>query len=363
MEKIYVIYGSEEIGLARTILEKAEVNKLLPQNKKSLIGIKPNLVLASSHKNGATTSPYLVEGLIIYLKERGYHNLIILEGSWVGDRTKRAFKVCGYEDLSEKYSVPLIDLQRDSYRTYSFENAEIDICDRAMEVDFLINMPVLKGHCQTRITCALKNMKGCIPDTEKRRFHGLGLHRPIAYLNKLLKQDLILVDGIIGDLNFEEGGNPVQMNRVLLARDPVLLDSYVAELLGYEKEEIPYIAMAEEIGVGRSLKDSSQLIELNRDTSQSIIPKTRHIERLEKYIKEDRACSACYASLIHALDRLDERGELNKLSSDIFIGQGYKNKGGPGPGIGVCTRGMEDYIPGCPPTARSIIEFLDKRKK
>ena len=33
-------------------------------------------------------------------------------------------------------------------------------------VDFLINVPVMKGHCQTKITCALKNMKGLIPNSE-----------------------------------------------------------------------------------------------------------------------------------------------------------------------------------------------------
>ena len=37
------------------------------------------------------------------------------------------------------------------------------ICDSALALDFLINDPVLKGHCQTKITCALKNMKGLIP--------------------------------------------------------------------------------------------------------------------------------------------------------------------------------------------------------
>ena len=45
----------------------------------------------------------------------------------------------------------------------------------------------------------------------------MGLHKPIACLNKAIKQDLIIVDGIMGDLNFEEGGNPVKMNRILAA--------------------------------------------------------------------------------------------------------------------------------------------------
>lgn len=361
MDKLYVIYGSKEIEMTKVVLEAAAIYKNLPKDKSALIALKPNLVLASSYKNGATTSPYLVEGLILYLKELGYNNLVIMEGSWIGDRTARAFKVCGYKELSQKYQVPLIDLQKDSFSSYQVDGTSIDICNKPMEADYLINLPVLKGHCQTKITCALKNMKGCIPNTEKRRFHGLGLHRPIALLNSLLKQDLILVDGIIGDLNFEEGGNPVQMNRVILARDPVLLDSYVAELLGYDKEEIPYIGLSEDLGVGRSLKEKNQIIELNRDPSPSTIPKTRTIERLERYIAEDSACSACYASLIHALDRMDGRGTLKPINKDIYIGQGYKDKRLPGLGIGTCTRNFKDYLPGCPPSALDIVRFLEDR--
>lgn len=60
---------------------------------------------------------------------------------------------------------------------------KLNVCERAANIDFLINVPVLKGHCQTKITCALKNMKGLIPNTEKRHFHAMGLHEPIAHLN------------------------------------------------------------------------------------------------------------------------------------------------------------------------------------
>ena len=42
-------------------------------------------------------------------------------------------------------------------------------------MDRLINIPVLKGHCQTAMTCSLKNLKGCIPNKEKQRYHREGL--------------------------------------------------------------------------------------------------------------------------------------------------------------------------------------------
>ena len=58
-------------------------------------------------------------------------------------------------------------MQKDSYETYDCQGMELKICDEAMKLDFLINVPVMKGHCQTKITCALKNMKGLDPKSPK----------------------------------------------------------------------------------------------------------------------------------------------------------------------------------------------------
>lgn len=43
---------------------------------------------------------------------------------------------------------------------------QLRICDAAMDGAFLINMPVLKGHCQTHVTSVLKNAKSVIPNAE-----------------------------------------------------------------------------------------------------------------------------------------------------------------------------------------------------
>lgn len=48
-----------------------------------------------------------------------------------------------------------------------------------------------------------------------------------------------MVDNICGDLDFEDGGNPVEMNRVLAAVDPVLMDAYVCDMMYYQVEEVP----------------------------------------------------------------------------------------------------------------------------
>ncbi|MDF2615021.1 MAG: iron-sulfur cluster-binding protein [Clostridia bacterium] len=354
---IVIKYGDTPKSMVKDILDKIKIEEEI--NPNMLIGIKPNLVVAQPSVYGATTSPELAAGVIEYLQSKGFKNIIILEGSWIGDRTSSAFKACGYEALSKKYNVPLFDLQKDSSKVYQVEDMKINVCDKAMEVDYMINMPVLKGHCQTSITCALKNMKGCITDKEKRKFHTMGLHKPIAYLNKVVKQDLIIVDGLMGDLNFEEGGNPVQMNRVIAAKDPVLMDAYAAHLMGYEVDEIEYIRIAEAIGIGSADIRHANIDELNKDKLGRKISPTRRVQHLAKHVDEKDACSACYGSLIHALDRMDNKGSLTKLKKKIYIGQGYKNQNCPGIGIGECAKHSDEYIPGCPPSAKQILQYLE----
>jgi uncharacterized protein (DUF362 family) len=214
-------------------------------------------------------------------------------------------------------------------------------------------MYVLKLHNEK------KNMKGCIPDSEKRKFHTMGLHKPIAYLNKLIKHSLIIVDGMNGDLNFEEGGNPVQMNRIIAGKDPVLIDTYAAHLMGFSIEDVPYIAMAEGIGAGTTDLVNADIIELNKDNGSRKLKPSRRVQELSRLIVEDSACSACYGSLIYALERLDEKGLLNKLKGKLYIGQNYKNKQYDGLGIGVCTSGFDKCVKGCPPKARDIVEYLE----
>ena len=345
--------------MTKEILSAAKIEDMIG-DKNSRIGLKPNLVVAKKASSGATTHPEILAGVIEYLQDKGFNNISIIEGSWVGDRTAEAFRECGYVNLSTKYGVKLIDTQKDSYKEYNCKGVGINICDSAMAVDFMINMPVLKGHCQTRVTCALKNNKGVIPNKEKRKFHTMGLHKPIAHLNTVAKNDFILVDSICGDLDFEEGGNPVRMDRIMAALDPVLCDAYVCDLMGYSIDDVPYIGLAEKLGVGCADTSKANIVEISAPEKAHISSKSsRRIQNLEKYIDQNDACSACYGNLIHALNRLDEEGSLRRLNDKICIGQGFKGKNG-GVGVGLCTRCFDKSVTGCPPKAIDIYNFIKK---
>lgn len=403
---LYMISGMEYKEMTKEILAQSdlwgEIEKKANEKQKDadqmLVGIKPNLVSPTEASYGATTHPEIASGIIEYLQEQGCQQIVMLESSWVGDKTSESIEVCGYDRLVEKYHVPFWDMQVDESYEADCGGMKLQICSSVKKLDFLINVPVLKGHCQTKITCALKNMKGLIPNKEKRHFHKLGLHKPIAHLNMGIHQDFIVVDNICGDLDFEDGGNPVVMNRILTALDPVLCDAFVCQMLYYKKEDIPYLVMAEELGVGSADLEHANLIQFRyekgtkeekikeqgtkkaingKDINRKVkrggnihktackgwkdvdIPRKRKVVELQDAVEEVESCSACYGYLIPALDMLKQEGLLEKLDCKIAVGQGYRGKSGK-LGVGNCTCRFEHFVKGCPPTEMEIYEHLKK---
>lgn len=354
--EIIVLYGKEYKNMARELARCAGLSSMIP-DKKTLIGIKPNLLGQVLASEGATTHPEVVEGLIEYLQEEGFENIVMLEGSWVGDSTKETMEYCGYDRISEKYHVPFWDMQKDGKEEVDCGGMKLNICRKARQIEFLINVPVLKGHCQTKITCALKNMKGLIPNSEKRRFHRLGLHDPIAHLALGLHQDFILVDSICGDLSFEDGGNPVQQDRLMAAFDPVLCDAWCCHLLHIPVEEVPYIGYAAACGCGSQDISHAVVTELNDPIRDMDLSSAGKALRLSEIAEDVESCSACYGALMPALNRLQEEGLLDNLQEKICIGQGYRGKKGK-LGVGNCTCHFDHYLPGCPPTEQEMYEFI-----
>lgn len=356
--EILVIYGNKYEKMTRELLEAADLAGRIGDRGKR-IGIKPNLVSPVRAEEGATTHPAVVEGLLQYLGENGFHNIAIMEGSWVGEKTEHAFLECGYRELAARYGAELIDTQKEKAKAADCAGMELHICQCVFDVDYMINVPVMKGHCQTRITCALKNMKGLIPNGEKRRFHSMGLHKPIAHLAVGIRQDFILVDSICGDLNFEDGGNPTVMNRIFAAADPVLCDAYVCKLMGYKPEEVPYIGLAEKLGAGKADVQGALVRELNASDGSVAVPDKERIMKLREVTEEVDSCSACYGYLLPALDMLEKEGLLREFPEKICIGQGFRGKSGK-LGIGNCTKDFACSLPGCPPTEQEMYEFLKK---
>ena len=139
----------------------------------------------------------------------------------------------------------------------------------------------------------------------------------------------------------------------------MLCDAFMAHLMGYELQEIPYIQMAADLGAGLEDWELAEFRELNLPEEKAVLPKERKIVELQDAVEEVESCSACYGYLIPALQKLKEEGLLKELKEKICIGQGFRGKTGR-LGIGQCTRKFQKFQKGCPPTEEEIYEFLKK---
>lgn len=85
------------------------------------------------------------------------------------------------------------------------------------------------------------------------------------------------------------------------------------------------------------------------------------MRQLTRNVRQDSACSACYATLVRGLYTAGDNGI--HYNGAIAIGQGFRGKKFEGPGIGNCCRGASCCVKGCPPTGRDVMDALTRLTK
>jgi uncharacterized protein (DUF362 family) len=326
MGEVVIIYGTQVEKMVRQLIEKTgSMDQLRPDDS---VMIKPNLVASRKDWIGIDTDPRVIEALVKCLKDRGVHRITVGDGSGMGNSATKAFEYCGYRDLSIHYGLRLVDLEKDEFikKPVSIEGPfkNLEIARTVLESDFFINVPVMKAHNGTLITCSLKNLKGTMPRSMKTAFHSVDLHRAIAQLNSILVPDLIVVDGFQGDLHSETGHDPVAMDRIILGTNPVEVDSVVADTLGYGPQNIRHIACSADAGLGTCDLKEIRIHSLNRPSRKKrFSPPIHYSKRFPCSISEEGACCTCTGNFIFALERLKEQGLLSERLS-FLIGQNSK---------------------------------------
>jgi len=221
-----------------------------PSKIKNIV-IKPNLCYYWDFTTGQTTDPKFVAAIINLLRDNISSNLniFIVESDASAMKCKYAFKMLGYEKLALEYDVNLINLSEDKAeeekvtvngKAYHFRHPQT-----IKEADLRINVPKIKySFSQIKITCALKNIYGCNPYPKKYKYHKM-LDEVIVALNKLMRFDLCILDGII-----VSGVQPRRLGLVMTSRDPVAFDVAAANIAGVNPRSIKYLLLAQKEGLG-----------------------------------------------------------------------------------------------------------------
>lgn len=222
---------------------------LLPVSKQAKILIKLNLNSNMNSLTGNTTDLRIVAAVLSELKNRGYGNIVIGEGTSSGFyRNKinvaQRLKVL---DLIKKFeSVTFLDFNYDDKEIIDFEDGvKAGVAKTCLDADFFINLPKVKMHFETTMSCCLKSFIGCLVGlNEKQKVH-YSLFKNIIHLNEKIKPHLIIADGLIS----MEGtgpslGTPLKTNFILAGRNPFLLDLLCAKISGVDYKKIPVLMEA-----------------------------------------------------------------------------------------------------------------------
>lgn len=237
------------INPLRNAIEQCNGFSELKQGDRILL--KPNLVWGGGGTNkipkyGFVTTSKIVEDIIELLRQRGCENISIGEGATedkeLGSDTLKGYKWAGIAKVARKYGVKLIDFNKESYKDFELSGTKIEVSNAALEADFLINLPVLKTHYQTKVSLGLKNLKGCLSMGSKRRFHEIDLERMIALLNAHVKPKLTIIDGIYA---MERGptalGRAHRMNLIIAGRDNLSCDIVGSTVLGIDPSSVQHL--------------------------------------------------------------------------------------------------------------------------
>lgn len=340
--------------------------------------IKPNLVKPSPSGAGVTTDARITDAVVQLVLERHPGTVIIGEGSSIGYDivgkvdSLTCFEATGTADVARKYGLPMVDLNRDEVVEVHAEDAFVmptfGVAKTAYEADILIDLPVIKTHGRTGITCAMKNMKGVLPGVEKKRTHRMGLDRAIVDLNRVMKPDLVVVDALMGlSGTHTEPEDRMPFERVLCGLDAVAVDAVATAMMGFEVEEILHVKLAGEAGVG--VADLAQ-IEIRGETIASSARRAiRYADAAKKHfgevtLIEQATCTGCWGEMESAILYLNRAGYNDRLK-DLTMILGMPDELPPLENtplvVGKCPmqyRNLGVYVPGCPPHGIKIVDGM-----
>jgi uncharacterized protein (DUF362 family) len=126
------------------------------------------------------------------------------------------------------------------------------VFEDVIKADTIINVPIAKTHGLSRLTLGLKNLMGTVRDRPVLHAH---MSQNLADLASLVRPELTVIDAVrIMVSNGPTGGSlddVKKLDTVIASPDIVAADSYGATLFGLKPDDLPFVVMAADKGLGR----------------------------------------------------------------------------------------------------------------
>jgi uncharacterized protein (DUF362 family) len=214
--------------------------------------IKPNMAWDRAPEQGANTNPLLVAELVRQCRAAGARRVVVADNP-VHDAERVADR-SGIRRATAEAGGELVLPAASGFTRATLGGALLDNWDVLSVVfaaDRVINVPIVKTHSLSLMTCGLKNLMGLID--ARSRLHQ-EIHASLVDLAAAFRPTLTVVDATRVMLRGGPTGGRLDdvaaRDAIAVGTDPVACDAWGARQLGLDPREVPHLVQAEGRGLG-----------------------------------------------------------------------------------------------------------------
>jgi uncharacterized protein (DUF362 family) len=216
--------------------------------------VKPNIGWDRTPELAANTNPEVVATLVRLCLDAGAKKVKVFDHPCEDPR--RCYVNSGIMEAAKEAGAIVSYMDERRFRKMEIKGEVLkswEIYQEAVEVDKVINVPILKHHSLARLTMGMKNLMGLIGgDRSRIHWH---LDQAIVDLTAFFKPTLVVLDAVrILTANGPQGGSlkyVKRLNTVAAGGNSVAIDAMGATLFGVDPEEMEFLHIAAQRGLGR----------------------------------------------------------------------------------------------------------------
>jgi uncharacterized protein (DUF362 family) len=218
-----------------------------------VVVVKPNIGWDRTPIHAANTNPKVVAEVVRLALDAGAKRVVVTDASC--NEANRCFQRSGIWKHAYEAGAEVVLPAEHRFRTMRLKGEVLDewlVYTALVNADKVINVPIAKHHNLAKYTGAMKNWYGALGGRRNRLHQNIDVS--IADLATFMQPTLTIVDAVrVLMRNGPQGGNVADakdMNTVIATTDQVAADAYGCQLIGRTAEEMPYLKMGHERGLG-----------------------------------------------------------------------------------------------------------------
>ena len=259
-EKVSLVNAKRDLpGTVERVMDEHGVGDII--KAKPEVYVKVNAI---DFKPYCFTSLEVTGAVLDYCHRAGAEQLYLMENATQANFTRLVFYVAGFEDLARRHqATPLyLDEGRQAPVTLPHMGYDVHVSERVKRIIderdrvTYIDVPKLKTHSMTVLTCGIKNQYGLVMHSDRAPDHNWRLHRKIADIYSVIQPDFTLIDGTVATIYGHYPPEALQkkclvpFNIVIGGTDTLAVDTVCARVFGYEVDEVKHLAEARDMGLG-----------------------------------------------------------------------------------------------------------------